>query len=139
MKKLIFILLILGGICVALSSQNFNVDKAVTHLNEHALSRSHNCCAWFVMRALNAGGCNVFIFPAYMYSNVLPHYNFEEVKTNHYEKGDVVVFPKVKGHPYGHIAMWNGNQWVSDFKQKGMIVNKAYKNVTYKVFRHKNQ
>ena len=32
-------------------------------------------------------------------------------------KGDVAVIPAVKGHPAGHMAMYDGHQWVSDFKQ----------------------
>jgi len=35
--------------------------------------------------------------------------------------------------------MWNGKQWISDFKQKGIIVNKAYKNAPYKIIRYNNK
>jgi hypothetical protein len=31
--------------------------------------------------------------------------------------GDVVVFDKTEQHPYGHIEMYDGHQWVSDFMQ----------------------
>lgn len=33
-------------------------------------------------------------------------------------KGDVIVFDRFPGHPDGHTAMFNGNQWISDFRQK---------------------
>jgi len=35
--------------------------------------------------------------------------------------------------------MWNGQQWVSDFKQKNIIVANEYRDAKYKVFRHKSQ
>jgi len=137
MKKIAILLIILAGYAVWSKAYSYNTEKAVTHVTEHALSRSHNCCAWYVMRAMQAGGCPIPIAPAYAYSTLLPFYGYEEVQTTHYQKGDIVVFPHVKGHKWGHIAMWNGHQWMSDFKQKGIIVNKAYRKVDYKIFRKK--
>lgn len=37
------------------------------------------------------------------------------------EEGDIVVFSKNKAHAFGHIEMYNGEGWVSDFKQHSMI------------------
>jgi hypothetical protein len=34
-----------------------------------------------------------------------------------------------KSHPYGHIQMYNGTQWISDFKQKGFWPGADYRNV----------
>ena len=36
--------------------------------------------------------------------------------------GDICVLNAVGRHIDGHIAIWNGTQWVSDFKQKGLNV-----------------
>jgi len=130
-------MLLLCGLIYLFAPHRYNPDKAVAHLTENALSRSHTCCAWFVMRAMQAGGCPMILAPAHSYSTILPYYGFKEVKTTTYKKGDIVVFPAVKGHKWGHIAMWNGEQWVSDFKQKGIIVSSAYKNADYKVWRYK--
>lgn len=33
------------------------------------------------------------------------------------QAGDVVVVQDIPGHRYGHMAMFNGTQWVSDFRQ----------------------
>lgn len=33
------------------------------------------------------------------------------------QKGDVVSWGAIKGHPYGHTAIHNGKEWVSDTKQ----------------------
>ena len=52
--------------------------------------------------------------------------------------GNSIVFPAVGKHIWGHIQMWNGKQWVSDFKQKNMILAKAYHKTDWKIYRHKN-
>lgn len=33
------------------------------------------------------------------------------------QKGDVVSWGAIKGHPYGHTSIYNGKEWVSDTKQ----------------------
>ena len=73
------------------------------------------------MKALHAGGSPAYILPAYAYSWLLPQLGFDEVAAEGYspQTGDIVVFPKVDGHIWGHIQMWNGQQWISDFMQKG--------------------
>lgn len=117
----------------------FNVNKATRHLTENALSRSHNCCAWFVMRAMQSGGCPSIILPAWAYRYYLPTVGWKEVSIDSYkpQKGDICVFPYKRHHIFGHIAMWNGEQWISDFKQKNIIVSSAYSD--YKIYRHKIQ
>lgn len=42
--------------------------------------------------------------------------------------GDIVVFQPIGKRYFGHIAMWNGSQWVSDFKQRNIIVHSDYRN-----------
>lgn len=34
------------------------------------------------------------------------------------KKGDVVVYGKMAGHSAGHLQMYDGKNWISDFKQK---------------------
>lgn len=54
--------------------------------------------------------------------------NFNDVRNNsHLETlrpGDLMVTygKKGNGNDSAHIAMWNGDEWVSDFKQKGALV-----------------
>ncbi|MBR6283141.1 MAG: CHAP domain-containing protein [Muribaculaceae bacterium] len=133
-----FLLAYLGY--VFLLPHSYSVDKAVAYLNAHAEPRSRNMCALYVERAISAGGQPAFIVPAWGYAYVLPHMGFDEVGRDCYvpQKGDVVVFPHVKNHIWGHIAMYNGHQWVSDFKQRGMIVAKEYNRSQCQYFRHKN-
>ncbi|GAB3696553.1 NlpC/P60 family protein [Spirosoma flavus] len=51
-------------------------------------------------------------------------------------RGDVVVFPAVPRHPDGHIAIYDGVHWVSDFVQPSILANRQdYKGASYKVYR----
>lgn len=141
MKKKVILLVVclLAILFITVGKYNkFDKNRSADYITCHSLSKSHNCCAWYVMKALWVGGKPCFILPAFGYSYYLPIIGFNEVNKDGYDpqKGDIVVFPHVNGHIYGHIAMWNGEQWVSDFKQRGIIVNKAYTNSNYKIFRY---
>jgi hypothetical protein len=59
------------------------------------------------------------------------------------QKGDVVVIQPISGqNPAGHIAMYDGKQWVSDFRQNRDIwSNRHYeeRGTSYKIYRHPNR
>lgn len=105
--------------------------KAVEYLTLHAKDHSQNACALYVRRAIGAGGCPTFLQPpsACDYEVFLPDLGFVEVSEKGYapQIGDIVVFSAIKGHKHGHICMYNGTQWVSDFKQRSMYSASAYK------------
>ena len=117
----------------------YKEDRAATYVTTHCLSKSYKCCAWYVMKGIIAGGEPCIIAPAWAYRYILPCIGFEEIDTAdwHEQVGDLVVFPAVKGHKWGHIAMWNGTQWVSDFKQKNFVVSPGYNGCHYRIYRHK--
>jgi len=55
------------------------------------------------------------------------------------QTGDVVVIQPIDGHPHGHIALFNGVNWVSDFIQlRGFYPGQQYRNVkpAYKLYRY---
>lgn len=112
-----------------------SVDDACKHAQENALPKSKCCCAWFVMRALQAGGCPMVIAPAWSYKYVLPLYGFERVPLEGYKpkRGDICVIEASKEHFWGHISLYDGKIWISDFKQKNM--NPYRKSYPYVVFR----
>ena len=76
------------------------------------------------------------------YRDALPFYGYHEVASSmgnqmngfHPQKGDVVVIENGKHSIWGHIAIYTGNCWISDFKQKTMSPYR--KPVPYKIFRH---
>jgi hypothetical protein len=53
------------------------------------------------------------------------------------KNGDVVVFDKTTNHENGHIAMFDGDQWISDFKQNDMWGGSIRKEApSYKIYRN---
>ena len=104
-------------------------------------------CWGYVKRALQAGG-----FPfansesAYMAVDFLKSHGFKMIvsgKVNGHSGsdypnkcvGDITVFAACNGHKHGHINMWCGKKWVSDFWQEGnWISGKA--NTDFTVWRY---
>jgi RHS repeat-associated protein len=106
----------------------FDIEKAVDYLNAHAGSASQGACSRFVQAALVAGGIDATnpVLAGRKYGPLLEKWGFDKVSSTDYTpiKGDVAViqgYPggraDAEGIPYGHIQMYNGNQWVSDFFQ----------------------
>lgn len=110
---------------------DYRHDAAVEYLVEHAKSHSKNSCALYVRHAISTGGCPTFGQPpsACDYDLFLPDLGFNEAPQDGYvpQKGDIVVFSAIKGHKHGHICMYDGKQWVSDFKQRSMYSASAYR------------
>jgi hypothetical protein len=116
----------------------YSNDKAVDYISRHAETKSKGSCAGYVMRGFWHGGCPVGLVPAYGYGKILPLMGFQEVQTKDYtpRKGDVSVLPQNNSHVFGHIAVYNGKQWVSDFRQNNMLCSKAYRdNGKFQIFR----
>ena len=113
-------------------AKKYDIEKAVEHLNKQAKNKSESNCALFVRQAINAGGIFGLRGHAMTYYNEkkLEIAGFtkigDDINSIELKKGDIVAFAAVKGHSYGHIAMWNGEQWVSDFKQKSFWVAPQY-------------
>lgn len=128
------------------TSTSFNIEAATQYLTEHANNSSVKACAKYVRKALEAGGLDTTGHPvsAADYSTYLPKLGFDLVSDGYGnklpsnytpKKGDIVVIDRVGKHKHGHIAMYNGHQWISDFKQKGFQVYDTIKD--YTIWRHK--
>jgi len=109
-------------------------EKAVERSKEIAkenLEKGHEFgnreCAQRVREALEDGGV-VLERTGYAknYGPSLEKAGFEPVSSrdnkNNYEPqlGDVAVIDEAPGHKAGHMAMYDGETWYSDFKQKNM-------------------
>lgn len=109
----------------------WNIDRAISWINSNSLNNSVGSCAKYVRMAIEAGGMSTVGRPvaACNYTAFLPSKGFKHIATlsnkqeqnqfssNKAQKGDIAVMSHGK---YGHICMWNGNQWISDFKQNNM-------------------
>lgn len=118
-----------------------DVDRAVTHLATHSRARSQGRCLRAVREAIEAGGANPGrTQSAKDYGPNLERAGFRAAATNGTpgyapERGDVVVFQAVPGHRHGHTAMYDGSQWVSDYRQQGFYANQAYRGGAWTAYR----
>ena len=115
----------------------YDIDKAVAYVISNAKTQKpYGDCALYIRKAINAGGISGSWGDAWQYITALPTIGFTDLgKITDFNKGDIVVFNKTGGRKWGHIAMWTGSQWVSDFKQNSIIVHSDYEGKDYHVFR----
>jgi hypothetical protein len=105
------------------SACSLNKSKLSEWMDSHALSRSSHHCAMYCRMGLEAAGLNTADRPqsgdAGDYGPFLLRHGAQIVPPESYvpQVGDVVVFDKTDQHPYGHIEMYDGSHWVSDFMQ----------------------
>ena len=109
-----------------LSVLSINMDKVVQHLINKCESETKGLCAQYVANALVAGG---FSFPrqgsAYMYhtNGILKKIGYREIgRPSSFQKGDITVTERNGSWEHGHMAMWCGYAWISDFEQKSEFV-----------------
>lgn len=110
----------------------FDVEAAVRELAASAGAASMGQCAKYVRTALEAGGLDTSQRPvsAKDYGPFLIGLGFASVPLGAYlpAKGDVAVIQSYPGGDvHGHIAMYDGNQWISDFKQRDMWGGPGYR------------
>ncbi|HEV2112435.1 MAG TPA: hypothetical protein VGT99_13840 [Gammaproteobacteria bacterium] len=114
----------------------FDVDKAIGYLDRNAtpsysrLKNGH--CGRAVRKAIEAGGLKIgHAESAKDYGPNLVAAGFKKLDVQGFEnynpqKGDVIIYPAILGatqnHKNGHIQMFDGAQWVSDFKQHGQYL-----------------
>ena len=119
MKKLILL-------CFLACILTVDIDRAVQYLISHAEPQSVGLCAGYVAAALQAGG---FVFTpqasAYMYrtNGILTGMGYKLIpKPASFKKGDITVTDRNYAHEHGHMAMWSGTNWISDFVQNSEYV-----------------
>jgi hypothetical protein len=124
-------------------TSGMDIEKAVTYLLEHAEEGSIHQCAKYVRLAIGEGG-GVHIVPwpvpAKEYGPFLRHYGFISLPIASCTpiKGDICVFQPYKGgSTAGHIQMFTGEEWCSDFVQEGFWPGPkwAEKQPSYAVYR----
>ena len=122
-----------------LRSCEWNPVKASEYVTKNAESKSVGLCAKYVRKGIIAGGIPLFLGgDAWSYKYLLPLLGFKEIENENDKKvGDIVVFQPIGKRYFGHIAMWNGRQWISDFKQRSIIVHSDYSkdDCEYTIFR----
>lgn len=127
--------------------KGLDLNNTFKGLNKRAgaSDTSVGLCAKYVRLALEDGGMNTWgktkveqrPNSAKDYGPFLTYKGFTEVPDGDYQKGDIAVIESFKNNPHGHIEMYNGENWVSDFVQKTFYPGSSYRKVkpNYKIYR----
>lgn len=120
-----------AGAAVTPPASKFDVDKAAAYLDAHAAPaydpNAKHYCARAVRLAIAAGGRDVAnTDDAQDYGPKLVQAGYTQLdadarKTYTPQKGDVIIYPAWQKHTSGHMEMYDGKHWVSDFMQKGPV------------------
>ena len=94
---------------------------AAARASRAAHSRTKGLCARYVRKALQAAGYSFTPnASAYQYATrgTLANAGFVKISNNTSPQvGDVVVYSRTAKHKHGHIQIFDGSRWVSDFVQ----------------------
>lgn len=105
---------------------SLNKSELSDWMDAHALTRSSHHCAMYCRLGMEAAGLNTADRPqsgdAGDYGPFLLRHGAQTISPDSYvpKVGDVVVFDKTNQHPFGHIEMYDGHRWVSDFMQHSL-------------------
>lgn len=102
-------------------SGSSDIGRVISWLDSHAHLHSTHRCAASVREALEAAGIPAADHPADGgdYGPFLVRHGAQPVDLGSYEPqaGDIAVFDKTADHPFGHVQIFDGQHWVSDFVQ----------------------
>lgn len=147
-----------GGGVGSDSAEGFARNDAVAHLNDSAHATSQGRCAQYVRQAIQAGGVTVdppsppvgmTAPPARIYGPALEDAGFTPVTQSDQpatyppsgytpQAGDVAIIQPTSQNPDGHMAMYNGGTWVSDFTQRSFWPGSTYRTEkpSFVIYRH---
>jgi len=97
------------------------VQNAADIARQRAHPSSTGWCAKYVREALNLAGIT-FAHPGlaceYHSLNTLKNIGFTEIaRPASFQKGDIIVFECNAAHDAGHLEIYDGSRWYSDFAQ----------------------
>lgn len=122
------------------SSADFDLDKICATAVSRAKAKSMKKCAEYVRVALQAGDNKKRIKGGMGNANEwnvsLPKIGFTPVGQASPQKGDIAHMPPNKFSKYGHVCIWTGDKWVSDFVQNKM--SPYSEEVPYTIYRAKS-
>ena len=125
----------------ASKNADYDLDKICSYAYAKAGDKSKRKCALYVRQALQEGDNKKQIKSglgdANQWNTNLPKIGFVPVQGTNAQKGDIAWFPPYAGSKEGHVCIFTGSQWVSDFKQKSVQPNSS-KSLPYTLFRAKS-
>ena len=123
---------------LAKNGQRIDISKFTDFLQAVSSTSSTQKCAKSIRLALESAGARFQSHPvaAADWGNTLMKIGYRQInpKFDAPKEGDIYIIDRTGKHVYGHIAGFNGKQWVSDFKQRSYDVYNE-KGLTYKYYR----
>ncbi|MDR2212629.1 MAG: CHAP domain-containing protein [Pseudomonadales bacterium] len=124
---------------------SFDIDEAVSYARLHAKPQSIKRCAEFTRKAIKGGGVDLNrTESAKNYGPSLEQAGFIRVYDSP-QKGDVVIIQPYQGvtgsSVHGHMAIYDGFKWISDFAQNDIYPGQSYKQhkPPYQIYRYQEQ
>lgn len=127
---------------------NFDINKAITTLHSNVNKdlksggskdpkKSGHMCARAVRLAMEAGGLNTSGHPNYggQYGQFLKNSGWSEV-SDEPQKGDIAVTKPHGSHSAGHVSMYDGEKWISDYIQRDKFVYSSANDNNTTVYRY---
>lgn len=130
---------------------DWDLDAIVKTVVQRSQSHSLRKCALYVRIAMQAGDRKKQIKgglgDAWQFAAKLPALGWQpigDISTVKPQKGDIAVFPKNYAggdQPYGHVCIYTGAQWVSDFRQQTVYPSNTMvgRGIPHKIFRATSQ
>ncbi|MGU0041766.1 hypothetical protein [Citrobacter freundii complex sp. 2025EL-00176] len=109
---------------------SWDKTAAANYAKSHAGGHSQKRCAEFTRKAIQAGGITLgHTYHAKDYGSMLKSAGFSAIGQFEQPRvGDVVVIqPYEGGNPSGHMAIFDGQEWYSDFRQRDMWAGPGYR------------
>jgi hypothetical protein len=122
-----------------------NKDKLVAKIDSIATKTDkYHICAKHCRFAFEAAGMNTAGHPvdAKDYGPFLLSHGATKIAMDDQyqeQKGDVIVFEGTNRHPHGHIEIFDGSVWVSDFIQHGLSPYPLSETPSFQIFRFRDQ
>ena len=118
----------------------WDASAAASYARWHASSVSHGRCAEFTRIAIHEGGVDIgHTHFAKDYGRLLEGAGFRPIGAGENPRsGDIVIIqPYPGGNPSGHMAIFDGTTWYSDFMQRDMWAGPGYRrsHPTYVIYR----
>ena len=117
---------------------SWNKYAAVEYAKNQVYHECHREGELFVKNAIIAGGLPIHgTGSAKNMGLTLSQVGFQKI-TGAPQLGDVVVIQSIENHPDGHVCIYDGHQWLSDFAQRTLYPGSAYRKAhpPFQLYRH---
>lgn len=113
-----------SGGSAASKNADYDLDKICSYAYSQAKEKTSHKCALYVRKALQQGDNKKQIAgglgDASEWGKTLPKVGWVSVGNSQPRKGDIAHIPPNQYSKIGHVCIYTGSQWVSDFKQKSL-------------------